>query len=90
MLIYEPKEYPSLNWKIGDTVINHDTKKIVGKVYIINHPYVYFRVSPYGDDDVCFITGYSGHYSSMSYTPRESPKYLLKYSRIIYPRYSQL
>ena len=90
MLIYEPKIYPSLNWKIGDAVINHDTKKIVGKVYRINRPYVYFRVSPYEDDDTCFINGYSGHCSTSPYTPHHTHKYILLNSSITHPRYSQL
>lgn len=90
MLIYEPKEYPPLNWKIGDTVINHDTKKIVGKVYKINHPYIYFRASPYGDDDVCFITWYSGHFRTSPYNPRKAHKYILLNSGITCPRYNKL
>jgi hypothetical protein len=45
MLIYEPKEYPSLNWKNK----RHRNKPLYKEKHI------YFRASPYEDDVSGFI-----------------------------------
>jgi hypothetical protein len=88
MLIYEPKHYPDLNWKIGDTVITHGTNKIVGKVYRINHPFVYFELSPDEDDDSCAVDGSIGYYSPTPYNYRTAAhKSILINSSINYPKY---
>jgi hypothetical protein len=43
MLIYEPKKYPDLNPKIGDTVYDWITGKELGVVYEVGVSYFSYR-----------------------------------------------